>query len=109
MTKQKKKEKKVKKAKLKKLAIKEAKLKSKVKSKKPKKDKKQSKILDRKYTRGEVHFPIYVFNSKLVRVLKLKDRKHVTDLGKHLGTLLTCVRDETSCNSFFYSYNKSFK
>ena len=89
------------------LAIKEAKSKLKVKSKKPKKVKKQSKILDRKYVAGEVSFPIYVFNSKLIRTVKIKSIDELQFMGLHLGTILTCVRDKKIYSKHYFSYNKS--
>ena len=136
MTKKKKKLKVVKKkerAKMKKLAIKEEKLKLKASEVKPlmlkqfnkqvksdfkasekqrkkfKKAKKQSKILDRKYVAGEVTFPIYVFNSKLERTVKIRSLDELQFMGLHLGTILTCVRDSKMYSKHYFSYNKSIK
>lgn len=124
MTKQKKKEKKLK---LKKKAIRKEKLKSKAGEVKPlmlsafnksvkasfkasekerKKFKKQSKILDRKYVQGEVHFPIYVFNSSLERTVKIKNLQEMQFMGLHLGTILTCIRDRKAYSKHYFSYNK---
>ncbi len=87
--------------------MKEAKVKSKVKSKgSGKKTKKQSKILDRKYVKGEVRFPIYVFNSNLIRTVKIKSLQEMQFMGLHLGTILTCIRDRKAYSKHYFSYNK---
>lgn len=61
----------------------------------------------KKYIQGEITFPIYVFNDKRERTVKIKTKDSVTYMGLHLGTVLTCVRDGTLYKGHYFSYNKS--
>jgi len=85
-------------------ATKEVKVKSKAKVKKSKAPKPR-----KRYILGEVTFPIYVFNSKLVRTVKIKNEGELQYMGLHLATILTCVRDGTTYSKHYFSYNKSFE